>query len=47
MGSEMCIRDRPNANIIEDGITISRNNVPDSREDVETWLKDLGLIGNN
>ncbi len=38
---------QPNANIIEDGITISRNNVPDSREDVETWLKDLGLIGNN
>ena len=32
----------PNANVDENGYSVSRNNVQEAKEDIENWLKDLG-----
>ncbi|WP_420535845.1 flavodoxin [Brachyspira intermedia] len=33
----------PNAKIVEEGLTISRNDILDSRKIIENWLKNLKL----
>lgn len=34
---------QPNATIIEDGLSISRNSVPDAQADVMEWIAGLNL----
>lgn len=33
---------QPEANVLEDGFTVSRNNVQEAEPDIISWLKDLG-----
>ena len=35
---------QPNANVIENGLSVSRNDVHNSEKYVQNWLKDLGLM---
>ena len=34
---------QPNANVVEDGLAISRNNAADSAGDVTQWMQELGM----
>lgn len=34
---------QPGATVIEDGLSLSRNSVPDAQRDVEEWVAGLGL----
>lgn len=34
---------QPQVTVIEDGLTISRDDVPDSKNTIEEWLNDLEL----
>ena len=41
---EKIAKEEPNAIVNKEGLSISRNNVDDSKEDVEEWLKKLGYL---
>ena len=34
---------QPDASVIEDGLSISRNDVPDAQGEVQAWISGLGL----
>ncbi len=34
---------QPGTTVIEDGLSLSRNSVPDAQRDVEEWVAGLGL----
>lgn len=34
---------QPGATVIENGLSVSRNNVPDAESEVISWLEELGF----